>query len=232
MESVLELREVTKSYWRGAHEVRALRGVSFTIDRPQVVALVGPSGSGKSTLLNAIARFDQIDKGSITVAGIDVHEVSEADLDRFRNKTLGFVFQQFNLLPVLTAAENVELALLPRSLPRRERRGRAEAILRTVGLGERLAHFPSQLSGGQQQRVALARALVGGPAVVIADEPTGNLDAATTHDVLSLIRELKQELGTTFLVATHDPRVMDMADRVLTLVDGETNDSMAAARNT
>ncbi len=220
MTPVIDVDSLCKHYRRGDERIVALDAVSFRIDAPCVTALAGPSGSGKSTLLGMLARFDQPDSGTIRIDGERLDAIPERDMDRFRNRKLGFVFQQFNLVPALSAQENVELALAPQSLPTGERRRRAAAALDLVGIGQRAAHTPRQLSGGQQQRVAIARALVNGPRFVIADEPTGNLDGKTANELLRLIERLHRDLDTTFLIATHDARVIEMAQRVIALEDG------------
>lgn len=220
MASVVDVSSLRKTYKRGHEVVLALDDISFSIDSPQIVAFSGPSGSGKTTLLGLLAGFDRADTGEVMIGGINVGSLKSCELDAFRNRKLGFVFQQFNLLRVLSALENVELALLPQRLNKRERRDRAHAMLVAVGLADRSGHRPDQLSGGQQQRVAIARALVCRPALIIADEPTGNLDSATSSQILALITSLTRDFQTTFIIATHDPRVIDHADRVLALTDG------------
>jgi len=211
---------LSKKYTLGGSVVSALNGVSFVVPDAEVVAVCGPSGSGKSTLFNLIARFDLPDAGSITVDGVSIGSIAQAGLDKFRNRTIGFVFQRFNLIPVLSAVENVELALTPQSISSTLRRRKAEEALDAVGLSARRHHKPDQLSGGQQQRVAVARALVCEPKLVLADEPTGNLDAKSAESILELIDRLYVSHKTCFLVATHDPRVVQAAHRVITLVDG------------
>jgi putative ABC transport system ATP-binding protein len=220
---ILHVSNVSKRFRRGEETIAALDGVSFSIDRPEIVALAGPSGSGKSTLLNVLARFDDIDTGKILIDDEDIAGIPETRLDHFRSRKLGFVFQGFNLIKVLSAAENVELALVPHGHSKSARRTIARTILTEVGLAQRLDHRPAQLSGGQQQRVAIARALAGNPSLVIADEPTGNLDSHTAQDILGLMQRLNKDMGTTFLVATHDHRVMDAADRVITMKDGKVS---------
>lgn len=220
MVAILEVDAVSKHYVRGGERIVALDRVSFRIDQPSVTAIAGPSGSGKSTLLGMLARFDRPDSGSISVDGERLDLIAETQLDQYRNRKLGFVFQQFNLVGTLTAQENVELALAPQSLAPAERSRRAIAALEMVGMDHRLKHEPSELSGGQQQRVAIARALVNRPSLVIADEPTGNLDGRTAQQLLELIGDLNRQVGTTFVIATHDQRVMDMAHRVVRLADG------------
>ena len=218
---ILKLVRVSKSYQRGNETIKALDDISLSIEQPEILALAGPSGSGKSTLLNLLARFDDFDSGQIHIDGQNIAAIREAELDTYRSSKLGFIFQQFNLVKVLTAAENVELSLTARGLPKSERQRRAQEMLGAVGLGQRCSHRPDQLSGGQQQRVAIARALVGRPRIVIADEPAGNLDGTTAQEVLALMKRLNVDLQTTFVIATHDRRVMDMAHRVITLADGK-----------
>ncbi|WP_332855730.1 ABC transporter ATP-binding protein [Duganella sp. S19_KUP01_CR8] len=220
MAAILEVDAVSKHYLRGDERIVALDRVSFRIDHPSVTAIAGPSGSGKSTLLGMLARFDRPDSGSISVDGERLDQIAEPQLDQYRNRKLGFVFQQFNLVGTLTAQENVELALAPQKLAPAERSRRAIEALQMVGMDHRLKHEPSELSGGQQQRVAIARALVNRPSLVIADEPTGNLDGKTAQQLLELIGNLNRQVGTTFVIATHDQRVMDMAHSVVRLADG------------
>jgi len=220
MAAILEVDAVSKYYLRGDERIVALDRVSFRIDQPSVTAIAGPSCSGKSTLLGMLARFDRPDSGSISVDGERLDQIAEPKLDQYRNRKLGFVFQQFNLVGTLTAQENVELALAPQKLLPAERSRRAIEALQMVGMDHRLKHEPSELSGGQQQRVAIARALVNRPSLVIADEPTGNLDGKTAQQLLELIGSLNRQVGTTFVIATHDQRVMDMAHSVVRLADG------------
>lgn len=220
MAAILEVDAVSKHYLRGGERIVALDQVSFRIDQPSVTAIAGPSGSGKSTLLGMLARFDRPDSGSISVDGERLDLIAETQLDQYRNRKLGFVFQQFNLVGTLTAQENVELALAPQALSPSERSRRAVAALQMVDMDHRLKHEPSELSGGQQQRVAIARALVNRPSLVIADEPTGNLDGKTAQQLLELIDNLNRQVGTTFVIATHDQRVMEMAHGVVRLADG------------
>jgi ABC-type lipoprotein export system ATPase subunit len=220
MHPIVRVEKVNKRFQRGSESIIALDDVSFAIDTPEIVALAGPSGSGKSTLLNLLAKFDTVDSGKIYIGDKDLGAIRDEELDHFRNCHLGFVFQQFNLIKVLSASENVELAMLPQKLPKDERKRRAAEILDAVGLSNRLTHRPDQISGGQQQRVAIARALVNRPKLIIADEPTGNLDSVTGQGILELLRQLNRDLGTTIVIATHDQRVMDMAHRVIKLSDG------------
>ena len=218
--ALVEVRRLSKSYRRGAGEVRVLEDVSLTIRSGEFVALMGPSGSGKTTLLNLIAGLDRPSSGSLRIQGREIAELDDAELDRWRNRSIGFVFQFYNLVPVLTAFENVELPLLLRDESREEREARCEAALRVVGLGHRLDHRPPELSGGEQQRTAIARALVTNPLLVLADEPTGDLDARNADDVLSLMQLLNRTAGTTFVMVTHDPNAAERASRIVQLEKG------------
>ncbi|MCU0571407.1 MAG: ABC transporter ATP-binding protein [Syntrophobacteraceae bacterium] len=208
------IEEVYKSYRRGAQEVPVLRGISLNIEQGSFVALMGPSGSGKTTLLNLIAGIDRPDSGRLTIASTDITQLDDTEMARWRANHIGFIFQFYNLMPVLTALENVELPLLLHRLNRRERREHALLALELVGLTDRLHHYPRELSGGQQQRVAIARALVTDPLLIMADEPTGDLDKQSATDVLDLIEELNRGSGKTVIMVTHDPRA---AERALTI---------------
>jgi len=205
------IRNLSKSYRRSGQVVPVLRDISFDIERGQFVALMGPSGSGKSTLLNLIAGIDKPDGGTLRVGGVDITMLPEAELADWRARNVGFIFQFYNLMPVLTAFENVELPLLLTGLGRRERRAHAEAALALVALTDRMEHFPSELSGGQQQRVAIARAIVSDPTILVADEPTGDLDRASADDILDLMARLNTELGRTVIMVTHDPHAAERA---------------------
>jgi putative ABC transport system ATP-binding protein len=216
----LEAVEVTKSLPLGRERIDILRGISLRIGKGELVSIVGPSGSGKSTLLGLIAGLDSPTAGRVLVDGVDITRMGEARLARVRNEKIGMVFQAFNLIPTLTAQENVEVPLYVGQHPGSPGR-RAKELLQLVGLAHRLGNRPSQLSGGEQQRVAVARALAAAPAIVIMDEPTGNLDQANSANVLALIRDLRRATGTTFVIATHDPSVAAAADRAVRIVDGQ-----------
>ncbi len=229
---IVEARDVVKVYDTGRIKVQALRGVSLTVFRGEMVAVMGPSGSGKTTLLNCLSGLDTIDEGQILIAGKELAKLPDDVRSTFRARHMGFVFQLFNLIPVLTALENVELpALLAGARPAEARR-RAMEVLEQVGLADRAGHKPNELSGGQQQRVAIARALVNQPDIIWADEPTGNLDTETADDVMALLRRLNQENGQTFVIVTHDPRIGAMCDRIIHMRDGRiVDDGLGNARS-
>ena len=218
---LVRLCDVHKRYRRGNQLVPVLAGISFDIAAGEFLALMGPSGSGKSTLLNLIAGIDRADSGELIVAGEDITRLDEADLADWRAKNIGFIFQFYNLMPVLDARENVELPLLLTGLSGRERRVRAEFALEMVGLADRMDHTPNELSGGQQQRVAIARALVSDPTLIVADEPTGDLDRDSANDVLKLLQRLNDEVGKTIVMVTHDQRAAEAAHAIMHLEKGE-----------
>jgi putative ABC transport system ATP-binding protein len=224
-EPLVEIRGVAKSYLRGEQIVPVLTGIDLVIRRGDFVALMGPSGSGKSTLLNLIAGIDKPDEGAIVVAGVDITRLDETELAAWRAASVGFVFQFYNLMPVLTAYENVELPLLLTNLSRRERRQRVEMTLDLVGLADRMDHRPNELSGGQQQRVAIARAIVTDPLLIIADEPTGDLDRGSAAEILKLLDRLNVELGKTIVMVTHDPRAAGAAHHLIYLDKGQLTDT-------
>ena len=230
--ALIRARSLTKSYWQGDLEVPALRGVDLDIGEGEFTALAGPSGSGKTTLLNIIGALDSPSDGIIEVAGRDVTGLGKGEAAEFRLDNVGFIFQAYNLVPVLTAYENAEFTLLLRGVSAEERRARVVPLLERVGLGELLDRRPHELSGGQQQRVAVVRALATQPRLVLADEPTANLDSETSGSLLDLMVELNRELGTTFVFSTHDQNVIDRARRVVRLLDGrvhQTSDGAGAA---
>ena len=220
---LVAIDNLTKSYRRGSQIIPVLQHVCLNIQAGEFLALMGPSGSGKTTLLNLIAGIDQPDEGTLRIAGVDISQLSETELAVWRHRNVGFIFQFYNLVPVLTALENVELPLMLSPLPRRERRRHAELALQLVGISDRQDHYPRQLSGGQQQRVAIARAIVTDPVIIAADEPTGDLDKASAEDVLQLMTRLNQELGKTIIMVTHDPRAAERASRLQHLDKGVLN---------
>jgi putative ABC transport system ATP-binding protein len=220
-EPVIETRNLTKEYIRAEFHITALKDVNVEIAKGEFVALMGPSGSGKSTLLHLIAAMDRPTSGDIRVLGHNLRELSDREIAHWRNEHVGFIFQQFNLIPVLTALENVELPLKLTNLKKSERIEHATTALKLVGLGDRLGHFPRQLSGGQEQRVAIARAIVTDPALILADEPTGNLDAASAQEILTILAKLNKEYAKTIVMVTHDPHAAQYASKVHYLEKGE-----------
>ena len=221
MTAAIQLRSVTKSYSRGGEALRVLDELDLDMDDATFYALMGPSGSGKTTLLNLVGGLDQADSGVVRIGDEDLAAMDGGELAVWRSEHVGFVFQGFNLLPVLTARENVELPLLLAPLSKRQRRQQAERALELVGLADRMGHKPSELSGGQEQRVAIARAIATDPQVILADEPTGDLDRDTADAVLQLLQRLNQELGKTVLMVTHDPQAAGYADRTIHLDKGK-----------
>ncbi|MFH0810620.1 MAG: ABC transporter ATP-binding protein [Pseudomonadota bacterium] len=223
MAAMVEVVDLYKSYRRGQQDIPVLSGISLQVPEGEFVALMGPSGSGKTTLLNLIAGIDRPDSGRLVVAGVDIATLGESDLARWRARHVGFIFQVYNLMPVLTATENVELPLYLTGMSRSERREHTLTALGMVGLLDRADHYPSQLSGGQQQRVAIARAIITDPTLIVADEPTGDLDKNSAEDVLTLLSKLNSEFGKTIVMVTHDPRAASRAHRVQNLDKGVLN---------
>ena len=224
LEAIVQARQVEKRYDTGQVEVHALRGVTFTIGRGEMVAIMGPSGSGKTTLLNCLSGLDRIDGGEVLIEGVELSSMSDVERTDYRARRMGFVFQFYNLMPVLSAVENVELPLLVARVPPGEARRRALAALEMVGLSERALHLPDELSGGQRQRATVARALVNDPAIVWADEPTGDLDSENAQEVVALMRTLNRDRALTFLIVTHDIGVGRSTDRIVRMVDGQIVD--------
>ncbi|MCP4837042.1 MAG: ABC transporter ATP-binding protein [Phycisphaera sp.] len=218
--SLIECRELGRTYRRGSEEIKPLENLDLDIDAGRFLALMGPSGSGKTTLLNLLAGIDRPTSGSLVIDGREVHRLSGGALARWRSESVGYVFQLYNLVPVLSAYENVELPLLLHGLSRRERHRKISAALDMVGIADRSGHRPSQLSGGQEQRVAIARAIVTDPTIILADEPTGDLDRESATMVMSLLSRLNQELGRTIVMVTHDPKTTSWCDTVLHLEKG------------
>jgi putative ABC transport system ATP-binding protein len=219
--TIVEAREVAKTYDTGKVEVHALRGVSFAVPQGEMVAIMGPSGSGKTTLLNCLSGLDAIDAGEVLIEGVPLSDMSDRKRTDYRARRMGFVFQFYNLMPVLSTVENVELPLLVAGVPAKEARRRALDALELVGLADRARHVPDELSGGQRQRATIARALVNEPAIVWADEPTGDLDSENAEEIVGLMRRLNRERGLTFLIVTHDIGVGRATDRIVRMVDGE-----------
>ncbi|HET9233582.1 MAG TPA: ABC transporter ATP-binding protein [Candidatus Eisenbacteria bacterium] len=220
-ENVVEIKDVDKTYYRDRLPIPVLKNISLAVPRGEYVALMGPSGSGKTTLLNLIAGIDRPDRGQVMVAGTDLNTLKETQLSKWRARHVGFVFQFYNLLPVLTAAGNVELPLLLTKLSSRERKDHVRTALGLVGLADRMEHSPRQLSGGQEQRVAIARAIVTDPTVIVADEPTGDLDKQSANEILDLLSQLNADHGKTIVMVTHDPRAAERAHVVRHLDKGE-----------
>ncbi len=219
--SLVEIKNLVKTYTRGDQDVPVLQNITLNIERGDFISLMGPSGSGKSTLLNLIAGIDKPTAGILRIDGEDISQLSESDLADWRAANIGFVFQFYNLMPVLTAFENVELPLLLTRLSRAERRQRVELALDMVGLTDRMDHYPNELSGGQQQRVAIARAVVTDPTILVCDEPTGDLDKQSASDVLNMLKALNQNLGNTIILVTHDAHAAEAARRMVHLEKGE-----------
>ncbi len=229
--NIINLENISRVYQVGSEEVHALDDVSLKIDSNEYVAIMGPSGSGKSTLMNIVGCLDTPTSGSYILKGTDVSDMSDNELAEVRNREIGFVFQTFNLLPRATSFHNVELPLIYAGVPAAERRVRAEQALASVGLKERMLHKPNELSGGQRQRVAVARALVVGPSIILADEPTGNLDSKTGEDIMSLFHEI-YKLGNTIILVTHEEYIANHAKRVIRLLDGKVESDKLVASPT
>lgn len=221
MKEILQVENVVKYYGAGSVVTKALDGISFGVEKGEFVAIMGASGSGKSTLLNQLAGMEKPTRGEVRIGGAPISRMSEEQLAAFRQRHLGFVFQSYNLLPSLTAAENVAMPLLFRGVPPAQRDAAARAMLKRVGLGHRMDHYPAQMSGGQQQRAGIARAFLARPDVVFADEPTGNLDSKTTVEVMEMICGFARDFHQTIILVTHDPEMARYADRIVTLIDGE-----------
>ncbi len=227
---VIQVRELTKTLPMGKIKVHALRGVDMDIYAGEMVSIVGPSGSGKSTLLGLIGGLDTATQGKIEIDGVDVTRMNEDQLTEIRNEKIGFIFQFFNLIPTLTAQENVALPIQFARKPKYNPDKRARELLELLGLGDRVRHRPSELSGGQQQRVAIARALANNPPILLADEPTGNLDTESGRLVLEALKQIQHESGTTVVIVTHDPTLAEFTDRTITLVDGEIVPNVISTR--
>src|SRR6058998_721782 len=217
---LIEVQNLSKSYHRDSLEIPVLRNITLEVAEGEFVAFMGPSGSGKTTLLNLIAGIDKPSEGRIVIAGVDVTELTETELATWRSQNIGFIFQFYNLIPVLTAVENVELPLILTPLSKKERRAHAATALQVVGLADRMRHYPRQLSGGQEQRVAIARAIVTDPAILVADEPTGDLDATSAEEILLLLTQLNRQFHKTIVMVTHDPRAERFVDTVYRLDKG------------
>jgi len=218
---LIEVKNVSKSYRRDTIAIPVLKNLSINVPQGEFLALMGPSGSGKTTLLNLVAGIDRPNEGQVVVGGVDIGSLGESALAQWRSTHVGFIFQFYNLLPVLTAYENVELPLLLTKLPSREKRQHVETALTLVGLADRMDHYPKQLSGGQEQRVAIARAIVTDPTILVADEPTGDLDKVSATEIMNLLERLNREFGKTIVMVTHDPRAAEKAHKVMHLDKGE-----------
>jgi len=221
MAAIIQVNDVSKSYWRNNLEIPVLHNLTLSVEEGEFLALMGPSGSGKTTLLNLIAGIDRPSKGELIVAGTNIAKLNESALAKWRSASIGFVFQFYNLIPVLTAYENVELPLLLTKLSKTEKRQHVESALNIVGLGDRMGHYPKQLSGGQEQRVAIARAIVTDPVILVADEPTGDLDKTSAQEILTLMTRLNKEFKKTIVMVTHDQHAADRSSRLLHLDKGD-----------
>lgn len=220
---IVRTQDVRKTYVMGEETVHALRGISLTINASEYISIMGPSGSGKSTFFNMVGGLDKPTAGEVYIDEVDIAQLDPFELAWLRCRKIGYIFQTFNLIPVMTALENVTLPMVFAGTDPDEARDKGAALLSLVGLGERLNHKPAQMSGGQQQRVAIARALANDPAIILADEPTGNLDLKTGHEVIELLKELKEERGVTIITATHDMKMLDASDRVVWITDGQVS---------
>ena len=221
MSEIIQIKNVSKSYWRNSLEIPVLHNITLGVEEGEFLVLMGPSGSGKTTLLNLIAGIDRPSRGELSVAGTDIAKLGESALAKWRSSNVGFVFQFYNLLPVLTAYENVELPLLLTKLSKSEKKKHVETALNIVGLGDRMKHYPKQLSGGQEQRVAIARAIVTDPVILVADEPTGDLDKNSAQEILTLMERLNKEFKKTIVMVTHDQHAAERASRLLHLDKGD-----------
>ena len=221
MSAIIQVKNISKSYWRNSLEIPVLHDITLNVEEGEFLALMGPSGSGKTTLLNLIAGIDRPSRGELNIAGTDIAKLSESALAKWRSGNVGFVFQFYNLIPVLTAYENVELPLLLTKLSKSERKKHVENVLNIVGLGDRIHHYPKQLSGGQEQRVAIARAIVTDPVILVADEPTGDLDKVSAQEILTLMERLNKEFKKTIVMVTHDQHAAERASRLLHLEKGD-----------
>ena len=221
MSSLIQIKNISKSYWRDRLEIPVLNNINMEIPEGEFLALMGPSGSGKTTLLNLIGGIDKPSKGEVVIAENDISKYGESALAKWRSDNVGFIFQFYNLIPVLTAYENVELPLLLTNLSRAERKKRVEFALGIVGLGDRMYHYPKQLSGGQEQRVAIARAIVTDPMIIVADEPTGDLDRTSAEEILTLMERLNKEFKKTIVMVTHDPHAAERAHKIRQLEKGD-----------
>ncbi len=224
----IECRHLTRVYHRGNNVITPLDGLDLDIAEGEFLALMGPSGSGKTTLLNLIAAIDKPTSGTLRIEGTDIAGMSRSQLAQWRSANIGYIFQLYNLIPVLTAYENVELPLLLNPMPRAERHKRVTSAMQLVGIADRHDHYPRQLSGGQEQRVAIARAIVGNPRIIVADEPTGDLDKSSAHEILTLLQRLCRELGSTLIMVTHDPHATEYATRTLHLEKGKLAEAVSA----